>query len=180
MTPKALILVDFEKEWTDENSEYFIGDISEVIQRANKLIVFCRKNNYKIIFTRHIEKGSKDAFSKNTENVELVNELNKEDSDLLITKNKINPFFETDLTKELEEIDHIIVCGILTNLCVRSLIEDAYDRDFDITVIKDCCVAFDEKTQEFTFKDLKTTREEIEFLNLGEFIDPRKASFGQR
>jgi len=41
---------------------------------------------------------------------------------------------------------------------------------FDITVIKDCCVAFDDEIQEFTFRDLKATREEIEFLNLNEFI----------
>lgn len=54
---------------------------------------------------------------------------------------------------------------------MRSLVQDAYDRDFDISVIKDCCVAFDEETQEFTFKDLKATREEIQFLNLNEFIE---------
>ncbi|MFZ5341298.1 MAG: isochorismatase family protein [Patescibacteria group bacterium] len=58
----------------------------------------------------------------------------------------------------------------MTNLCVRSLIQDAYDREFNISVIKDCCKSFDEETQEFTFNDLKTTREEIEFINLNEFL----------
>ena len=55
-------------------------------------------------------------------------------------------------------------------MCVRSLIQDAYDRDFEITVIKDCCAKYDKKTQEFTFKDLKATREKIEFLNVKEFV----------
>jgi len=171
MSSKALILVDFEKEWTNESSDYFVGDISEVIERTNKLIDFCRKNNYKIIFTTHIEKDSDGAFAENSENVEIIDEINKQDSDVLIRKNKISPFFKTPLEQELQNIDEIIVCGILTNLCVRSLVQDAYDRDFDIKVIKDCCVAFDDETQEFTFKDLKATREEIEFLNLNEFIE---------
>ena len=171
MTSKALILVDFEKEWTDKSSDYFVGDVSELIEKTNKLIDFCRKNNYKIIFTAHIEKDSDEAFAENSENVEIINEINKQDSDVLIKKNKISPFFKTDLDKHLKEIEEIVICGILTNLCVRSLTQDAYDRDFKITIIKDCCRAFDEETHNFTIEDLKATREEIEFLNLNEFIE---------
>ncbi len=170
MTSKALILVDFEKEWTDKNSDYFVGDVSELIEKTNKLIDFCRKNNYKIIFTTHIEKDSNKAFVENSENVEIIDKINKQDSDVLIKKNKISPFFKTDLDKHLEGIDEIVIAGILTNLCVRSLAQDAYDRDFEIKLIKDCCQAFDKETHNFTIKDLKATREEIEFLNLNEFI----------
>ena len=171
MTSKALILVDFEKEWTDKSSDYFVGDISDVVEKTNKLIDYCRKNDYKIIFTTHIEKDSDEAFAENSENVEIIDEIKKQDSDVLIKKNKISPFFKTDLDKHLERIDNIVIAGILTNLCVRSLAQDAYDRDFKITIIKDCCRAFDVETHEFTLKDLKATREEIEFLNLNEFIE---------
>jgi nicotinamidase-related amidase len=68
-------------------------------------------------------------------------------------------------------IKRVIVAWILTNLCVRSFIQDAYDREFAITVIKDCCVAHTLETQEFTFYDLAQTREEIEFTDLKEFVD---------
>jgi len=87
----------------------------------------------------------------------------------LITKYKISPFYRTTLQQELTGIKEIVVAGILANLCVRSLVQDAYDRDFAITVIKDCCVSLDQETQDFTFKDLKATREEIAFLDLDEF-----------
>ncbi|EKD49345.1 MAG: hypothetical protein ACD_63C00176G0003 [uncultured bacterium] len=170
MFTKALILVDFQKEYTDERSDYFVGDISDTIEKTNKLIDFCRKSGYKIIFITHVEKISEGAFSESSINSEIIVRLHKEEKDVLIEKNKISPFFKTNLGKELQGINEIIVCGILTNLCVRSTIQDAYDRDFNIKVIKDCCVAFDDETQEFTFKDLKTTREEIEFLNLRDFL----------
>ena len=171
MTSKALIIVDFEKEWTDKSSDYFVGDISELIQKTNELIDYCRKNEYKIVFTTHIEKDSDEAFAENSENVEIIDKINKQDSDVLIKKNKISPFFKTDLDNHLEGIDEIVIAGILTNLCVRSLAQDAYDRDFKIIIIKDCCRAFDEETHNFTIKDLKVTREEIKFLNLNEFIE---------
>lgn len=166
----ALILIDFENEWIDPNSDYYVGDIKELIERTKRLINYCREKNYKIIFTRHIELESDGAFREGTKNVEVISGLKREETDVVITKNKISPFYQTDLDKQLEGVEEVVVCGILTNLCVRSFVEEAYDRDFEITVIKDCCVAFDNETQEFTFKDLKATREEIEFVNIKEFI----------
>ena len=74
------------------------------------------------------------------------------------------------LEKELKGISGIVICGILTNLCVRSLAQDAYDRDFQIKIIADCCAAFNEETHRFTLKDLKATREEIEILDAKQFI----------
>ena len=166
---KALLLIDFENEWIDKDSEYYVGDISKVLDKTNDLIDYCRKSNYKIIFTNHIEKDSTKAFAPNSASIQIIKNLHFE-NDLLISKYKISPFYETNLEENLRGVDELVVCGILTNLCVRSAVQDAYDRDFNIKVIKDCCVSFDNKTQEFTFSDLKATREEIEFLNLDEFL----------
>jgi ureidoacrylate peracid hydrolase len=90
---------------------------------------------------------------------------------VIIVKNKISPFYKTDLDKELEGVKNVVVCGILTNLCVRSFIEGAYDRDLKITVIKDCCAAHTPEKQEQIFADLHDTREEIEFINFEEFVE---------
>jgi ureidoacrylate peracid hydrolase len=170
MPNKALILVDFEKEWIKPDSDYFVGDISEVIKRTNNLIDYCRQNDYKIIFTTHIEADSDSAFSLKSDSIDIIDGLDRADSDTLIAKNRISPFYRTNLEQELQGIDEIVICGILTNLCVRSLVQDAYDRDFKITIIKDCCVAFNDETQNFTFKDLKATRDEIELVNQNEFV----------
>ncbi len=167
---KALILVDFENEWIDKDSDYFVGNLSKTIEKVNNLIYFCRNKGYKIIFTTHIEKDSDGAFAENSKNVKIISGIDKKDSDVLIKKYKISPFYKTNLEDELKGINEIIVAGILTNLCVRSLVQDAYDRDFSIIVVKDCCVSLNKKTQDFTFKDLQETREEINFLNLDEII----------
>jgi len=167
---KALILVDFENEWTIKSSEYYVGDITSVLDNTNQLIDHCRTLGYRIIFTTHIEKGSSGPFAGNSKNVEIMSSMHKKSTDMFIRKNKISPFYKTDLEKELKGVDEIVIAGILTNLCVRSLAQDAYDRDFAITIIKDCCKALDEKTHEFTLKDLKATREEINIVGLKEFL----------
>lgn len=168
MTETALVLIDYQTEWTNPESEYYVGDVQEVIAKVNYLIEHCRVRGYKIIFTKHRETDWLEYFWPETQ---FIPWLKGEDTDTIIIKNKISPFYDTSLEKELEGIKQVIVCGILTNLCVRSFIQDAYDREFKITVIKDCCVAHSEEMQEFTFYDLAQTREEIDFTNFKEFVE---------
>lgn len=168
MTATALVLIDFQQEWTNPESEYYVGDVQEVVAKVNYLIDHCRTREYKIILTKHREIDSLDYFWPETQ---FIPSLKIHDTDTIIIKNKISPFYNTSLEKELYGIKHVIVCGVLTNLCVRSFIQDAYDREFNITVIKDCCIAHTEEIQEFTFYDLAQTREEIEFIDLKEFVE---------
>lgn len=167
---KALVLIDWQNEWINENSTYCVGNIDDELERLNRLLDFCRRNRYKIIFTRHIEPGSVEAFVEDQENSQIISKIKRQNTDIIVIKHKISSFYETNLDVLLKNFEQVVVAGILTNLCVRSFVADAYDRDFVITVIKDCCVAFDDDIQEFTFEDLKTTREEIKFYNTEEFI----------
>lgn len=168
---KALLIIDWEKEWINPNSEYYIGSsISTETESINKLIQYARSNDYKVIFVKHVEPEG-DAFKDNDTSTDFIDGLDVKETDVVIKKNKISSFYQTSLDDELKGIEGLIVAGILTNLCVRSAVQDAYDRDFAITIVKDCCVAFDNETQEFTLKDLKDTRPEIEIVTLDEFIN---------
>jgi nicotinamidase-related amidase len=75
------------------------------------------------------------------------------------------------MDKELDGVKNVVVCGILTNLCVRMFAEEAYDREMKVTVIKNCCAAHTPEKSEMTFNDLHDTREEIEFINFEEFVE---------
>jgi nicotinamidase-related amidase len=62
MTETALVLIDFQTEWTTPESEYYVGDIQEVIAKVNYLIDHCRTRGYKIIWTKHREADSLEYF----------------------------------------------------------------------------------------------------------------------
>jgi len=70
---KALVLVDFQKEWADKNADDYIGGLSKLVEKTNKLIDACRSKNYKIIFTQHVELED-GPFSKNSQGVQLISE----------------------------------------------------------------------------------------------------------
>jgi nicotinamidase-related amidase len=174
MAKRALVLIDMQKEWVDSDSEYFVGQMTGLIEKTNKLIDYCREKRYKIIFTAHVENDEGEAFQDGTPNIEIIEELKKKSTDRIIIKNKINPFYKTKLENELSLVTEVVVGGLLTNLCVRSFVEAAYDREHDITVVKDCCRAFDDDAHEFTFEDLKNTRPEINFIDLKNLLESKK------
>ena len=143
------------------------------IAQTNAVLADARKQKYKALFIRHIDPDSKDSFAEGSENSKFLPGIHKKETDVEIIKYRIGSFYKTTLQEELEGVDEVVICGMLTNLCVRSLIEDAYDRNFAIAVIKDCCVALDKETQDFTFNDLKSTREEIAFMSSEEYLQSR-------
>ncbi|MCF7835299.1 cysteine hydrolase [Candidatus Gracilibacteria bacterium] len=169
MNKTALVLIDFQNVRTDEKSPYYVGDISDIIAKVNYLKDYAQKMGYKTIFTRHLE--SNGDFSQHEQNSEIITEISKNENDIIVKKNKINPFYKTDMDEQLKGIENVVVCGILTNLCVRSFVEGAYDREMNIVILKDCCKAFDKKSHEFTLEDLKKTREEIDILDLQGFLE---------
>lgn len=168
---KALILIDLENQWTEEGSDYYLGDLTLLTQNINILIDHCRKQGYKIIFVRHVEPESTSSFVEGTRSVEFLPGLHKDEADTVVTKYTIGSFYQTDMDAALAGIEEVVVAGVLTNLCVRSFVSDAYDRGLGITIVSDCCKAFDEETHEFTLRDLKNTREEIEVVSLVEVIE---------
>jgi len=169
----ALILVDLENEWRNPSSEYYVGNLKGLIANTNKLIDFCRKKGSKIIFIRHVEKSGK-AFRKGTRNTALFEELHRDRKDSVITKHKISPFYKTGFESKLKGVKGITVAGILTNLCVRSTVNDAYDRDFPVTLVEDCCVSVSRKMHNHTLEDIRLTRPEVKIVKLNKFIGGKK------
>jgi nicotinamidase-related amidase len=160
---KALLVIDWQKEYTDKESDYFVhSSLVEETKRLNMLIGNARKRNFLIIFVRHNETEGTN-FLKGSTNVELLDNLDIKETDEFIDKFQISSFYKTDLEEILEEnnVTELYILGILTNLCVRSAISDAYDRGFNINVVEDLCISFNTEVQTFTLQDLKDTRPEI-------------------
>lgn len=126
--------------------------------------------NYKIIFIRHIEAGGE--FALDHPNADFIPELAFDKSrDTEILKYKISSFYNTKLESELYGIENIVVCGVLTNLCVRMFVEEAYDRDFRIALLDDLTVAYSNDIHDETLEDLYTTRSGISVLPLAKFVE---------
>jgi len=163
---KTLVVIDIEKEWITKTSEYYLGNISSFMKKLNLLIEYCRRKGHKIIFVRHVELAGK-AFRKG-KGAEFIDNLSITSKDVVIEKNKISAFYRTNIEKMLSK--DVIIAGILTNLCVRSFVNDAYDREYALTLVEDCCVSVSKKMHQYTLEDFQLTRPEVKIASLQNFL----------
>jgi nicotinamidase-related amidase len=64
-----------------------------------------------------------------------------EPGDVVVTKRRVSAFTGSDLAVVLRAagVDSLVLTGIATSGVVLSTLREAADRDFDLTVLSDCC-----------------------------------------
>ena len=178
MKRTALVNIDFINDIVHEKGafgDHYSAIVKErkVIQRANEVINFARKNNilnvyvkvgfssdYKEISSNNAFFGKAvelNAFKLDTWGTEFHPDLDYKDGEFIIIKNRISALYATRLECLLraQNIDNLIITGVATDLAVQLLARDAVDRDFKVIICKDACATFSEEVQEATLKSLE-------------------------
>jgi nicotinamidase-related amidase len=70
-------------------------------------------------------------------------------TDIVVTKRRVSAFSGSDLEVVLraKDITHLVLCGIATSGVVLSTLREAADKDYQLSVLADCCVDGDEEVQ---------------------------------
>ncbi len=123
------------------------------IKNANKLINWARKNGIKIA---HVKVGFSEKYQEclpthpaaqngilklGTWGTEFHPDLDVQPNDHIVIKHRISALYGSNLEPYLRanRIEHVIVCGVATDLVVESTVRELGDRDYKVTVISDAC-----------------------------------------
>jgi nicotinamidase-related amidase len=81
--------------------------------------------------------------------MEITSALAPQPADIVVTKRRVSAFSGSDLEVVLraQSISHLVLCGISTSGVVLSTLREAADRDYQLTVLADCCFDNDEEVQ---------------------------------
>jgi nicotinamidase-related amidase len=96
--------------------------------------------------------------------------LGPEPQDIVVTKHRVNAFTGTDLEMLLRanEIETLVLFGIATSGVVLSTLVHAFDSDYRIIVIADCCADRDMELHSVLLDHLFTKRGEV--VTADEFV----------
>ncbi len=180
---QALLVIDVQEEWRDPNSPLYLGsDFKELVKNVNDLVTLCRSKAIPVIWVKHIlrvDGSDRERFQpkdvsylvEGSKNAEFMSDLKPLPSEPVLKKNRLSCFLGTNLDDLLKKmnIDELILCGIMTNGCVRTTTIDAYQRNFKVSLVKDCCGSGSKETDEFTFKDLQSLMFGAQILSLADF-----------
>jgi nicotinamidase/pyrazinamidase len=83
-----------------------------------------------------------------------IDELEMQSSDLLLAKRRMSSFHKTDLDQTLRtwQIHTVVVCGIVTNVCVLLTVMDAIQNDFRAVMVSDACACHKPEIHEMTLQ----------------------------
>jgi nicotinate phosphoribosyltransferase len=165
--PNAVLVIDMVRGFFEDGSPLYLGE------RAHSIIP-----NVQRLLEQEVEKGSRVFFLcdhhtpddpeftmfpphciAGTAETEIIPELvhfSKSYGEI-IPKRRFSCFLETDLEEKLKAFapEKLIVCGVVTDICVLHTVFDARGRDYEVEVPLDCVASFDERAHHFALEHME-------------------------
>lgn len=85
-------------------------------------------------------------------------ELGSGPDDLVVDKVRFDAFQWTSLEPLLRGlcVTDLMICGVVTNICVETTARSAFMRDFRVTLLEDCCAAKTRRLHELAIEVLSS------------------------
>ena len=138
----------------------------DLARGVNELVACCREHDLDIVWVKQEfapdlsdamlevrEKGIHIVIS-GTPGAAILDELDCRSADSLVVKKRYSAFFGTDLDDRLlgSGTSKLIVAGINTHACIRATVVDAYQRDFEVILARDCIDSHDLEHHEISWR----------------------------
>jgi nicotinamidase-related amidase len=155
----ALLMMDFQAQMLSS-----LEGAAPIISNAKKALDYARKNNIPVMYVRVCfravgpeisakNKGfsvlGKDMWT--AEFAEVWKQIHADvaplANEVIIDKRRVSAFSGSDLEVLLRAygIEHMVLTGFATSGVVLSTLREAADKDYQITVLHDCCGDRDEE-----------------------------------
>ncbi|HRR78249.1 MAG TPA: cysteine hydrolase family protein [Ruminococcus sp.] len=135
----------------DVQNDYFPGGACELHKaheaedRIISLISESRSSGRPIVYIRHINPPDDTFFIEGTPGCEISDRIKPQPEDIVLDKYYPNSFLETDLDVCLRSLgaQKLIVCGMMTHMCVDTTVRAAMDHGYKVDVVADACATMD-------------------------------------
>lgn len=110
-----------------------------------------RAKSLPIIHVQHINtREGATFFLPDSKGAEIHDQLTPEKGEYVVVKNFPNSFYQTSLLEILEKlgIEELVVCGMMTHMCVDTTVRAAKDYGLSVTLLHDGCATKDLSFQE--------------------------------
>jgi ureidoacrylate peracid hydrolase len=186
----ALILVDLQNDFCHPNGTAAkrgknVHAFQDELKNMERLLEAARENNIPVIhaISEHSDwtesPSGKERFGRRDQGTQLsycepgswgakiYHAFKPHSNEKLIVKHRYSAFLHTDLEFILRRngIDHIVIIGSYTNVCIDSTARDAYMRDFFVAVPYDCVISDNEMLHNYALELLDGTFADVLHLN---------------
>ncbi len=176
----ALIVIDLQKGIVGGN---FVHPIADVVDRSRTLIEAFRAKNLPVVLVNvagrapgRTEQGPRSKLTLSEGWSDLVPELDRQPTDIAVTKRSWGAFATTDLEDQLRArgVTQVVLTGVATSGGVEATARQAYEQGFNVTLALDAMTDLREEAHAYCIRDVfprlgetGTTRDVISLLEKG-------------
>src|SRR5918996_4409967 len=161
----VVLVVDMLNEFLEEGGAMVLPEGRRLYEPLRRLTEGARDAGVPVIWVCDEHPEQDKEFEKRiphciegTWGARVVEALEPAEGEYRIRKRRYSGFYETDLDLRLRElgIETVITTGIVTNICVRSTVHDAFFRGYKVIVPRECVAGTSEREQESSLYDIET------------------------
>lgn len=135
----------------DVQNDYFPGGANELSRpyeaekRIQELIAESRVCGRPVVYIQHFNPPGDTFFLEGTFGAEISERIRPQPEDKVIVKHWPNSFLETELDAYLKSlgVDTLVVCGMMTHMCVDTTVRAAMDYGYRVRLAADACATMD-------------------------------------
>jgi nicotinamidase-related amidase len=137
----ALLLIDIQNDYFPGGKMELEGAV-QAGSRAERLVSFFREKKLPLVHVQHISmQPGATFFLPGTEGMKIRADVTPGPDEKVVQKHYPNSFRGTSLLDDLKRmgVTKLVICGMMTHMCVDATTRAAFDHDFQCTVIGDAC-----------------------------------------
>jgi nicotinamidase-related amidase len=141
MEKTALILVDIQNDYFP-NGRMELYEPHKAASNARRILDFFRSKNLPLFHIQHIFlRPDAPFFAPGTEGAKIHESVAPHPEETVIQKHYPNSFRDTPLLDFLHkaDIENVVICGMMSHMCIDATVRAAVDYGFNCTVIEDAC-----------------------------------------
>ena len=141
----ALLIIDVQNDYFEGGAMSLVGT-DKASENIKSLLQKFRTAHQPVVYIQHIAtKPDATFFVPNTIGAEIHANVKPLDGEKVIIKHYPNSFRETDLLDHLKSLDitNMVICGMMTHMCIDATTRAAKDLGFNCTLIADACATKD-------------------------------------
>lgn len=139
----ALLIVEVQNDYFP-NGRIPLERSLEAAAKIETALHSFREKKKPVIHVQHISTHPDASyFLPCTKGAEFHSTVHPLKSEAIIKKHYPNSFKDTNLLNHLikNQINHLVICGMMTHLSIDATVRAAYDLGFTCTVLADACAA---------------------------------------
>lgn len=176
----ALLVVDMQNGFCHPDGSFprigrGLEGAMDAVHNAAVAVRQAREADIPVVFTRHVyrpgrpdegaalirnspELAGVEGLAGATWDAQVCDELGCGSGDLVVDKVRFDAFQWTSLEPLLRGlgVTDLMICGVVTNICVETTTRSAFMRDFPVTLLEDCCAAKTRRLHELAIEVLSS------------------------